>query len=147
MYELSTEIDSKIDELFFLTSVTQKIANNSNEPLELKIYIYKNKSLIFSSFSAKIGDSISVQSKVIKKEKGEEKYSDSISSGNAAIFVCDDPINEKRIIINMGNIPANEELIFISNFIQYVISQNNYEFELFRSLPIFLEIMIIIIII
>ena len=147
MYELSTEIDSKIDELFFLTSVTQKIANNSNEPLELKIYIYKNKSLIFSSFSAKIGDSISVQSKVIKKEKAEEKYSDSISSGNAAIFVCDDPINEKRIIINMGNIPANEELIFISNFIQYVISQNNYEFELFRSLPIFLEIMIIIIII
>ena len=134
---VSVEIDSKVNELFAKTNVTQKFKNQSNDPLELKIHIFKNDKLIFSSFHAKIGDSITVKSKVIKKEKAEIKYTDSISSGNAAIFVSEDPTDEKRIIINMGNIPANEEVIFTSEFIQFVESSKTYEFELFRNLPIF----------
>ena len=134
---VSVEIDSKVNELFAKTNVTQKFKNLSNDPLELKIYVFKNDNLIFSSFHAKIGDSITVKSKVIKKEKAEYKYSDSISSGNAAIFVYEDPFDDKKIIINMGNIPANEEVIFISEFIQFVESSKTYEFELFRNLPIF----------
>ena len=114
MQATKVEIDSKVNELFIKTSVTQTIENNSENPIELKIYVYKKESCIFSSFSAKIGDSVLVKSKVIKKEKAKEKYIDAISSGNAAIFVCDDPENENRIIINMGNIPAKEELTFIS---------------------------------
>ena len=138
MQATTVEIDSKINELFSKTSVTQKIKNNSENPIELKIYVYKKESFIFSSFSAKIGDSILVKSKVIKKEKAKEKYTDAISSGNAAIFVCDDPENENRIIINMGNIPAKEELTFISEFIQPTESSNSYEIELFRNLPVIL---------
>ena len=134
----TVEIDSKINELFSKTSVTQKIKNNSENPIELKIYVYKKESFIFSSFSAKIGDSVLVKSKVIKKEKAKEKYTDAISSGNSAIFVCDDPENENRIIINMGNIPAKEELTFISEFIQPTESSNSYEIELFRNLPVIL---------
>ena len=137
MQATKVEIDSKVNELFIKTSVTQTIENNSENPIELKIYVYKKESCIFSSFSAKIGDSVLVKSKVIKKEKAKEKYTDSISSGNAAIFVCDDPLNENRIIINMGNIPAKEELTFISEFLQPTESSNSYEFELFRNLPIF----------
>ena len=105
MNKVSVEIDSKVNELFAKTNVIQKFKNQSKDPLELKIYIYKNANLIFSSFNAKIGDSIKVQSKVIKKEKAEIKYTDSISSGNAAIFVAEDPSEPDRIIINMGNIP------------------------------------------
>ena len=79
-----------------------------------------------------------VKSKVIKKEKAEQKYTDSIASGNAAIFVCEDPDNEDRIIVNMGNIPPYEKVIFISEFIQYTESSlKKYEFELFRNIPIF----------
>jgi len=137
MQATKVEIDSKVNELFIKTSVTQKIENNSENPIELKIYVYKKESCIFSSFSAKIGDSVLVKSKVIKKEKAKEKYSDAISSGNAAIFVCDDPLNENRIIIKMGNIPSKEELTFISEFIQPTESSNSYEFELFRNLPVF----------
>ena len=136
MVKTSIEIDSKVNELYSKTYVTQKIKNDSENPLELKIYIYKKANCIFSSFSAKIGDSITVKSKIIKKEKAEQKYTDSISSGNAAIFVSDDPSNENRIIINMGNIPPKEELTFISEFIQYTESADTYEFELFRNLPI-----------
>ena len=140
MLTLSTEIDSKLDELLISTRVTQKFLNKSKKPIELKIYIYKLNGIIFSSFSAKIGDSITVESKVIKKEKAEEKYNDIITSGNSAIFVCDDPYNKDRFIINIGNLHPKQELIFVSKFIQYVNSSDKYEFELFRNLPIFVGI-------
>ena len=74
---------------------------------------------------------------MIQKSKAEEKYSDSIASGKAAIFVSDDPYNSHRIIINMGNMPPKQEVIFISEFIQFIESSDSYEFELFRNLPIF----------
>ena len=136
MSKATTEIDSKVNELYAKTVVTQKIGNDSDNPIELKIYVYKKDNCIFSSFSAKIGDSVTVKSKVIKKEKAEEKYADSIATGNAAIFVSNDPTNENRIIINMGNIPPKQELLFISEFIYFTESSDNYEFELFRNLPI-----------
>ena len=37
----------------------------------------------------------------------------------------------------MGNIPPNEEVIFISEFIQFVEVSELYEFEMFRNFPIF----------
>ena len=96
---VSVETDSNVNELFAKTNVTQKFKNKSNDPIELKIYIYKDDNLIFLSFKAKIGDSITTKSKVIKKEKAEIKYSDSISSGNAAIFVAEDSLDDQRLII------------------------------------------------
>ena len=135
-YKVSVEIDSHVNELFSTTKVTQRFKNPESNPLELKIFIYKKKDIIFSSFSAQIGDSIKVKSKVIKKEKAEEKYGDAIASGNAAIYVSEDSYNN-RVILNMGNIPAKEELILICEFIQLTESSKKYEFEFFRNLPIF----------
>jgi len=37
----------------------------------------------------------------------------------------------------MGNIPPKQEVIFTSEFIQFIGSSNSYEFELFRNLPVF----------
>ena len=133
---LNIEIDSKINEIYSKTIVKQRFKNNFLPSLELRAYFFKKKNLIFSSFSAKIGDSITVKSKIIKKEKAEEKYVDSLSSGNVAIFVSEDPSNENLIVINIGNIPPLKDLIFISEFIQYTESSENYEFEFFRNLPI-----------
>ena len=138
MSKSTIEINSLITEVYCKTLVTQKLTNETENPIELKIYLFKNENCLFSSFSAKIGDSIIVKSKIIKTEKAAEKYTDSVSSGNAAIFVSDDPNNENRIIINLGNIPPKNELIFISEFIHFTESSSeNYEFELFRNLPIF----------
>ena len=83
----SVDIYSKVNEVYIKTLVTQTLKNESENPLELQIYVYKIKSRIFSSFSAKIGDSIEVKSKVIKTKRAEEKYTDSISSGNAS-YIC-----------------------------------------------------------
>ena len=138
MSKSKIEINSLITEVYCKTLVTQRLTNDSKNPIELKIYLYKNRNCLFSSFSAQIGDSIIVKSKIIKKEKAEIKYTDSISSGNTAIFVSDDPDNENRIIINLGNIPPQKELVFTSEFIHFTESSETYEFELFRNLPIFL---------
>ena len=137
MLKSQIDIDSKVNQIFAKTLVTQKILNNSKSPIELKIYIdkYFDKNL-FSSFEAQIGNSIKAKSKVIKTEKAEEKYTDSISSGNAAIYTTIDPDNKNLIIVHIGNIPPKEQLTFISEFIQNTESSNNsYEYELFRNIP------------
>jgi len=135
---VQVEVDTKVNEIFTKTKIIQKLINKEKQPLELKIYMYKAKDILFSSFLAKIDDSITVKSKVIKKEKAKEKYTDSLSSGNAAIFVSEDPLNDNRIIINMGNISSKSELTFISEFIRFTdYTLNTYEIELLRNTPIF----------
>ena len=37
----------------------------------------------------------------------------------------------------MGNIPSQEEVTFISEYLSLILTSKNYEFELFRNLPIF----------
>ena len=137
MSDVKTEIESSVNELYAKTKVIQKFSNPTESALELKIYVFKKTGVVFSSFQCQIGDSIKVKSKVIKKEKAEKKYTDSIASGNAAIFVSDDPKDENRIIINMGNIPAKTEVTFESEFIHPIQHSQHYQFELFRNLPIF----------
>ena len=132
--KISVEINSQINEIFAKSIISQKFSNLSQNSIELKIYIFKIPKLIFSSFKAKIGDSKTIKSKIMKKEKTEEKYTDIISSGNAAIFVKDEL---DKYIINMGNIPPKENIIFISEFIQFTENDKSFQFELSRNLPIF----------
>ena len=135
---VQVEADTQVNEIFTKTKIIQKLINKEKYPLELKIYIYKSKRILFSSFEAQIDDSIKVKSKVIKYEKAEVKYTDSISSGNAAIFVSEDPKDNNRIIINMGNIPCKSQVTFISEFILFTdYSLDVYELELLRNIPIF----------
>ena len=135
MSKVDVELESEVNEIFAKTTVTQKFTNPEESPLELKISLYKNPDLLFNSFQAKIGDSVTVKSKIIKKEKATVKYTDSISSGNAAIFVAE---TDNKIIINMGNIPPKEEVIFVSEFLYFIKYTYYYEFEIFRNLPIFI---------
>ena len=138
MKKAKVNIYSKVNEIFVSTSVTQKILNDTDNPIEVEVLIKKElDNIIFSSFYAQIGDSTKVKSKVIKTEKAEEKYSDSISSGNAAIYTDIDKEDKNKIIVHIGNIPPKQELIFTSEFMQFTESSNNsLEYELFRNLPI-----------
>ena len=70
-----------MNELYCKTIATQKLKNKSKNPLEIKVFLEDHWKYILNSFTAKIGDSIEVKSKLIKKTKAEEKYTDSISSG------------------------------------------------------------------
>ena len=138
MQKAEISIYSKVNEIFSKTLITHKIHNNSDKPIELEVYIdrYSDKN-IFSSFEAQIGASKKVKSKIIKEEKAEEKYTDSVASGNAAIYTIIDKDDKNLIIVHIGNIPPKEELTFISEYIQYTESANNsYEYEFFRNVPI-----------
>ena len=41
-----------------------------------------------------------------------------------------------KITVNIGNIPPNEKMVFISEFIQNTEYSTKYECELFKYLPI-----------
>ena len=69
MSKVSLTINSEINEVFAKTEVLQEFTNTTDNPLELRIYVYKKTGILFDSFKAKIGDSIEVKSKVIKTEK------------------------------------------------------------------------------
>ena len=131
------DIETKLNEIFASIKVVQSINNYTNNPIELEIYINKEiDNIIFTSFEAKIGNSVLAKSKVIKTEKAEEKYSDSISSGNTSIFTTLDKYNHNKIIIHIGNIPPYEELTFISNYLKFTeYSNNSIQYEFFRYIP------------
>ena len=132
------EIETQVNEVYIKSIVTQNFINPYNQPLELKILLIKEPNILFNSFHAKISDSIMVKSKVISQEKATIKYTDSIASGNAAIFVAENK-NANHIVINMGNIPPNEKVVFISEYIYFTRRTNCYEFEIFRKIPSFLN--------
>ena len=136
MPKVDCEIETEVNEIFVKSIVTQNFINPEDKPLELKIGLIKDPNILFNSFQAKIGDSITVKSRVMNKEKTLIKYTDTIASGNAAIFVVE--YEEKNIIIiNMGNIPPKEKVVFISEYIYFIKLADYYEFEIFRKLPIF----------
>ena len=78
MSKEEVEINSFINEFYVKTIITQKIRNETENPLEIKIHYEQNEKSLFTSFSAKIGDLIQVKSKIIKLKKAEEKYTDDI---------------------------------------------------------------------
>ena len=58
MSKVIMEINSKVNELYATSIVTQRFSNPTDKPLEIKIYIIKNNKLLFSSYNCKIGDNI-----------------------------------------------------------------------------------------
>ena len=86
MSKVDCEIETQVNEIFVKSIVTQNFINPEENPIDLKIGIKKDPYILFNSFQAKIGDSITVKSKVMNKEKTLVKYTDTISSGNTAIF-------------------------------------------------------------
>ena len=107
MSQVFTEINSTVNEIFAQSVVTQRFSNTTDNPLELKIYIHKNNNLLFSSFNCKIGENIEVKSKVIKKEKAEIKYTDTIASGNTGFISI---YKEKEYTVNIGNLEPNQQI-------------------------------------
>lgn len=131
MDKVRVEIYTQLNEIYSKSIISQQFSNQSENSIELKIFIFKIPNLIFSSFNAKIGDFKQFQ---FKKEKLEENYIERISSGNAEIFVKEE-LN--KYIINMGNIPSKEKVIFISEFFRFTENKQSFQFKLFRNLPIF----------
>ena len=78
---LSTfEIKSTLNEIYAITEVNQSYTNNTDNLIELKCSFPIREGVHLSRFTVFIGDKIII-SKITDKDKAEQKYSNSFSSG------------------------------------------------------------------
>ena len=125
------EVKVKVNEVFSVTEVVQWFKNDSEESKEAKIFLPKINQLQFSGLKAKIGER-EVVSKVYSKEKAEEKYSDSVASGNTGFL----GVQKNSLEIFIGNVEP-EEIVELS--VEYLQSNNSdkgeFSFYFLQNFP------------
>ena len=129
-------LSSEVNEIFATTEVTQYFTNPLDKSIELKISFPINENLTLSKFEVSIDDK-KIKSKVMPKEKAEEKYSDSIASGNVG-FISRYEEDNKAYSVNIGNLKAKQQITLKSYFIEMIGSKDlSYEFNIMEDYPAF----------
>ena len=127
---------SKVNELFATTELTQYFTNELKDSIELTILFPIKEEIDLSKFVVSIDDK-KVISKVMPKEKAEEKYNDSIASGNVGIYSSYQD-NQNSYSVNIGNIKPNQKIKLNTVFIQMIGTQDmSYEFNIMEKYPSF----------
>ena len=130
------DISSIVNEIFATTEVKQSFINELEKPIELSITFPINKKITLTKFVVSIDDKVII-SKVMPKEKAEEKYSDSIASGNVG-FISRYKDDYKSYSVNIGNLEPKKEVKLISIFIEMIGSKDlSYEFNIMQDYPDF----------
>ena len=129
-------ITSSINEVFATSEVVQNFTNKLDKSIELTISFPIKAEIQLTKFIVSIGNK-TVISKVLPKEKAEEKYSDAISSGNTGILSTFDE-SYSNYTINVGNVLPLEKVKLTSVFNQMITSQDmSYEFAFMEEYPCF----------
>ena len=134
--EETVYISSKINEIFATSEIVQYFTNKLDKAIELTISFPLKHEIQLTKFLITIGDK-TIISKVLTKEKAEEKYTDAISSGNTGIIST---FNEtySNYTVNVGNILPKEKVKLTSIFNQMITSQDmSYEFSFLEHYPSF----------
>ena len=122
------------NEIFAKTQIYQTFLNDYNFPLEIKIEIPLLNDYRLTKFNIKIDDKIIV-SQILEKEKGKEKYTDEISSGNTSFFgnVLD---SGEKMVINIGNLFPRKTIELMTEYIQLIQSEDmSYCLNVIQSYP------------
>ena len=116
------KIEADFNEFYGITKVTQNYRNQTDKPIELNLTIPLRPEIQFSQFRVQLDDKIIV-SRILDKEKAEEKYIDSIAQGNTGIISS---YNEKQYAyhINLGNLNPGSNVIITTEFIQFLTSED-----------------------
>ena len=129
-----TQIDVFVNESYAETYINQTYFISNSNPVEFSVELPNKEGVQFVDFEVEIQDK-KVKSKLITKEKAEEKYNDAIASGNTGIYSEYDK-NLDKYIIHLGNIQPNTKVHFKSHFLQNLISNDlNYFYRLIDQLP------------
>ena len=129
-------LSSRVNEIFATTEVTQYLTNELSNPIELTLLFPIIKNLTFSKFIVKSEDKVII-SKVLAKEKAEEKYNDVIAYGNVGIISRYEEEN-KVYSVNIGNLQPKKSIELKSTFIQMLDSKDlSYEFKIMENYPDF----------
>ena len=128
------QIETELNEFYAKTNIIQYYKNKKNNPIELVLNFPYNKNVQFSKFTLEMNNK-KVISKVIDKEKAEEKYSDAIASGNTGAMTKKE---ENNIKVLVGNIPGNSIVKLTSEFIQFLnIEDMSYCYSTIKNFPTF----------
>ena len=129
-------LNSKVNELYATTELTQYFTNKLNESIELTISFPIKEEINLSKFVISI-DNKTVLSKVMPKEKAEEKYNDSIASGNVG-FISNYNYKQSSYSVNIGNLKPKQQIKLNTNFIQMIGTNDlSYEFNIMEKYPTF----------
>ena len=129
-------LTSKVNELFATTEVIQYFTNILKDSIELTILFPIKEEITLSKFVVSIDDKI-VLSKVMPKEKAEEKYNDSVASGNVG-FYSRYQEDQSSYSVNIGNLKPNQQVKLSTIFIQMIGTQDmSYEFNIMEKYPTF----------
>ena len=129
-------LNSKVNELYATTELTQYFTNTLNESIELTISFPIKEEINLSKFVISI-DNKTVLSKVMPKEKAEEKYNDSIASGNVG-FISNYNDKQSSYSVNIGNLKPKQQIKLNTNFIQMIGTNDlSYEFNIMEKYPTF----------
>ena len=93
-------INAELNEFYSKTEITQYYFNNYNNPVELILKLPDNPSIQFFKFTLDINGK-KVISKVLDKEKAQEKYNDAIASWKTGAISSKE---DKYLVVNLGNI-------------------------------------------
>jgi len=127
-------VNTYSNEIYSKTEVILNYTNSKDNPIELIIEIPIRTQLIFESFTAKIKDRI-IKSKIMDKEKAEEKYNDAIAQGNTGLTTSY-KLDEKLYEVKIGNLPAKESLELKCYFIQFISLKNGlYYLNIIKDFP------------
>ena len=132
--ENSIVIESTINEFYGITRVKQIYKNDTENPLELEIILPILKEIQFSKFTVLMNDQ-TIISKVLEKEKAEEKYVDAIAKGKTGIISSynDEKTNYS---IYIGNLNPKSKIELISEFYQFLTFDDmSFCFTLISNYP------------
>ena len=129
-------LNSNVNEIYASTELTQYFSNPLDNAIELTISFPIKEEISLTKFVVIIDEKV-VLSKVMAKEKAEEKYNDSIASGNQGfISTYDEQMNNYSV--NIGNINPKQKIKLNTIFIQMIGSQDmSYEFDIMEKYPSF----------
>ena len=130
-------LKSNINEIYASTEITQYFINPLNNPIELIISFPIIEEISLNKFVIKVGEK-KVISKVMQREEAEERYDESIYSGNTGFLGRYNDKDKNSYSINIGNINPKEKLTLKSYFIQNIGTQDmSFEFIIMEKYPTF----------
>ena len=130
-------LNSNINEIFATTELIQYFSNPLESSIELTISFQIHEEINLTKFIITVDDKIYI-SKIMPKEKAEEKYNDAISSGNIGLLSKYEDEKMTNYTVNIGNINLKQKVKLNTFFIQKINSYDmSYEFNNMKNYPTF----------
>ena len=129
--------NAEINEIFAKTELIQEFRNSYEESIELEIIFPINKDINLSKFEISMNEK-KIVSRIMQKEKAEEKYTDTIAKGNTG-FLGQYSTDMKSYCVNIGNLNSKEKITLKTIYNQSISSYDmSYEYIIMNNFPSFI---------